>query len=93
MEERENKMSLGDVCNLLGWTMLILGTIGAFILANVFGTETRGYYYSYEARDWNTTLAIFFGTLLPVCATSFQLLATARIMEVQQKIQEKLNAN
>ncbi len=91
MEERHSEMRLEDACNLLGWVVLILGTIGAFVIANAFGVSDVGIYHSRIERDWGTTFAWFFGTMIPVCAMSLQLLAAGKILETQNKIKEKLN--
>lgn len=58
---------------ILAYTVLVLGLIGSFILADKFGQDIHvststyfSYTHTYVERNWGTTLGIFFGSFISI---------------------------
>lgn len=77
----------------LSYTILVLGTIGSFCLANVFGKELTYSSYlgkSYTIRDTGLTIGIFAGSLISTLILFAILLGLASILENQETLSTKL---
>ena len=72
---------------------MILGIIGALVLANQYG-KVVDYAYGgkiYYARNWGLTLGIFFGSALGCFAVFCILLGISEVLERQEMIQARLS--
>ena len=76
-----------DFCRVLSWIVLILGLIGAFLIANTYGVITKvstskwGNVSTETQRDWPLTIGIFIGTAISALVIFAILGALAEIIE------------
>lgn len=76
---------------VLSYIELICGVIGTTILANALGKEVAFAYSIHYERNWGTTVGIFLAGIFSVLVLFSVLNALANILEIQEKISEKLN--
>lgn len=76
------------ICEKLGFALLVLGLIGSFLSAYLFGyTSEISYFGNIETeRSWSLTIAIFICGLLSTITISSILLGISEILEKLDKL-------